>query len=206
MSKKLLFIVATALMMALSSSSALAISLDFRDASFAAYAGTNNAVFVEDGITITMQAINGKFSWSSSDGFGVDGKGYEDDEVEHPEAILVSFSDTVLLTELTFYDLEQESVLFHTYNERGTYAVDGGSAVTFFANPGAPNGVLSLVLPSVSANSVLFTAPGLVWNSGCLEAHEYALGGLKADVPEPASMMLLGMGLLGMAAARRKRN
>ena len=86
-----------------------------------------------------------------------------------------------------------------------SYTIDGGSAVWFSANPGAPNGELVLPLASVPASSVYFTAPGLVWNYCFLQSHEFAVGGLRgSEVPEPATMFLFGSGLLGLAGLRRK--
>jgi hypothetical protein len=78
-------------------------------------------------------------------------------------------------------------------NLQGIYSINGGAFVPFFAN--SDSGDLTLVIDQPEVDQIQFQAPRFV--------DDYALNSVDLTaVPEPASMILLGTGLL-LAARRR---
>ena len=68
---------------------------------------------------------------------------------------------------------------------------------------GQSNGELIISLGDNLVWGVGFGARGLL---GEFENHEYSVGGLEVNpVPEPATMLLLGVGLVGLAGFGRKK-
>ena len=119
--------------------------------------------------------------WDNVDGFGVQSSpGYDPDEIEGPEFLIVRFGTTQTLTQLSFTDLFYEGS--PQYQEIGYYrlTVGGGvgSLVQFLADtsqvPGSTNGVLTLAVSSEPADNVTFTAPGKQGSQG----HEFSVAGM----------------------------
>jgi hypothetical protein len=144
--------------------------------------------------------------WDNIDGFGVQ-YSYEQDEIEGSEYLLLSFSKPFVLDTIYVADLFNES----GYTEYGWYQLDGGSRQTFFAEPdqvlGAPgdNGETMLNIGGITVESILFTAPGLITVAGNLQNHEYAVQGIAGSpVPVPPALLLLGSGVMGLIAVRRR--
>ena len=155
--------------------------------------------------------------WDSTDGFGVQ-YGYEQDEIEGPEFLTLSFEVVNGIAPLgaqanTPFFLEKVFIsdLFNEwgYTERGVYQFGGPDGVSdwvdFWAVPGqdilVTNGERSLDIYQ-PVHWITFSAPGLLQNG---QNHEYALQGVQgAPVPVPPAVLLLGSGLLGLAAVRRR--
>jgi hypothetical protein len=168
-----------------------------------------------------------------ADGFGVMGSGsYEDDEIEGDERLRLGFSRGVNLLgfNLTDFFHEQAPNLAlcgqntpNCYRERGFFMVQFGDGTStgwmdMLAHADSTlvgNGLFSVAMNFSNVTGLLFRAPGDVGNPNFDfpfgERHEFSLAGVRIDeqpipAPEPATMMLVGLGLSGIAASRRKRN
>lgn len=168
-----------------------------------------------------------------ADGFGVMGSGsYENDEIEGDEVLGVSFSRAVTLLGINLTDFFNEQTptyqlcgqnTANCYREQGEFMVlfaDGTTSgwLSMLAHADstlAGNGLYSISMNFTNVIGLLFRADGEVPNasfdSPFVERHEFSLAGLRIDenpipAPEPGTMMLVGLGLSGVAASRRKRN
>lgn len=168
-----------------------------------------------------------------ADGFGVMGSGsYEDDEIEGDERLQLSFSRGVNLLGFNLTDFFHEQTPSfqlcaqqgtpNCYREVGYFMVqfgDGTSSgwmdmLAYADSNLTGNGVFSIAMNFDNVTGLLFRAPGEVANANLLapfvERHEFSLAGVRIDenpipAPEPASMMLVGLGLSGIAASRRRK-
>ena len=77
------------------------------------------------------------------------------------------------------------------------------------------NSVFSIAMDFDNVTGLLFKAAGQAPNANMfspfVERHEFSLAGIRIDeqpipAPEPGTMMLVGLGLSGVAASRRRRN
>ena len=217
---KLKFILAVAMALCLMAMSAHASTfLDFTEAQYNPGDGsqTHTVLDVLPGIDITFIALgeagsNPYLSWFTSstpdssggnDGFGVyNGGGYENDEVELPEILLIRFSDTVIAQNFYLTDFYIElGTLGSPYSEVGLYRINGGSWNSFTADTFLGNGTFTLGL-NTTVDSIAFTALGDIAG---LRDHEFSVAGADiAAVPIPPAILLLGSGILGLAGARRR--
>ena len=166
-----------------------------------------------DGLEVSTS--NGVLTWNGSDGtFEPDGIGiaysYEYDEIEGDETLTLTFDNSVyiesiLLTDF-FYELNNNGT--GSFQEEGSYRIDGGSWVDIIAPDGnlptpETNGLYEF-FPSTIGKVIEFQALG--YSDSRLEDHEFSVAQIKVSpVPEPATMLLLGCGLIGLAGVRRKK-
>ena len=168
-----------------------------------------------------------------ADGFGVMGSGsYEDDEVEGDERLGLSFSRGVNLLGFNLTDFFNEQTpsfnlcgpgVPNCYREVGYFQVQFGDGTStgwldMLAHADSiltGNGTFAIAMNFNNVTGLLFRAPGQVANnnfaSPFVERHEFSLAGVRIDeqpipAPEPATMMLVGLGLSGIAASRRRRS
>jgi hypothetical protein len=169
----------------------------------------------------------------NADGFGVSGNGassYSGDEIEGDERLALRFSQAVNLLgfNLTDFFYESEPSLGNCtpqiatcYNERGYFMVEFGNGTTsswleFNALNSATrntNGTFDIAMDFQNVVGLLFRAPGATpdafGRSPFTKLEEFSLAGVRVDVPttvpEPGTMALLGLGLSGLAASRRRR-
>lgn len=185
-------------------STAFALSLDFTDGSWNAAQGTsaftthpsNVGVFASGG-TQTVNYVNGP----SSDDTGMDGLGINDDEITQGgiETLTIAFAAPVTLESVRLTDL-----FLHEgptgQSEVGMYSLNGGT-FTSFSSVGAANGALTLNISQPGISSIVFKSANDNWSDYSVKGVTYQ----AASVPEPSSLLLLGSGLVGLVAWRRKR-
>jgi hypothetical protein len=185
---------------------AAASTYDFRDASIFGTALNQQSFSADvDGNTITVTAspAGARLWWDSTDGFGVRYL-FESDEVQGIERLKIGFAAPVSLSSVLITDLFNDG----GYLERGYYQLNGsGSWIEFTALPSqisGTNGELTVPIdPSVLVSSIMFRAPGLVLFP--LQSHEFSVAAIETSaVPIPAAFWLLGSGLVGLAAIRRR--
>ncbi len=166
------------------------------------------------GLGVTVEAVGGSLTEQTYDGGNrhdcyasgliceTDGLGIRDDEVTFggSEELIVSFSRPVDIIELIFLDLFARSGSDSTPEIVG-FTVYSSGASGFYTGTASYDGIGFFAGSDVfgSVTSIRFYAMEPT-NS------DFALAGIRtASVPEPGTLGLLGLGLLGLGYARRRK-
>ena len=175
------------------------------DASYKSFAGGETGL----GYDIHFQALGGNLTWNPSDG----GVGVGDDEITGGrEALLIWYSKPIDIATFELVDLFYEGAARNPYREAGFFGFDSdfGNGLSldgfgyFEANLWQAIGGEG---PDAGSYSVAINGQvqGIAFFAGLNSRNDYAVAGYTTPVPEPSTVLLLGLGMIGLAGLGRKK-
>ncbi len=194
-------------------SAAGAAVISFTDAAWSAASGA--ASYTVGSVTATANPDGKWLTQTSTDGLGVSWLlDLQGDEIGSHEWLTIDFGGSATVESVTVGNLYYErncAFIFcgPYYAETGYYQVEGG-AWTAFSAPSSQaqnTGELTLDLGGISTGWIRFSTGQMLD-----VRHDFSVRAITvadpepADVPEPTTMMLFGIGLLGAAMRLRRRS
>jgi|GEM_PF-2765181 len=158
---------------------------------------------------IHFLAVGGKLTWNDNDG----GVGIGDDEITGGrEALLIWYSKPVYVSTFKLVDLFNEGSTGANYREAGFFGYDrsfgDGLSLDGF---GAFEAAMSQWIGGEGPEAGTYTigiddhVQGIAFLAAFDPQNDYAVAGYTTPVPEPSTVLLLGIGLVGLAGLGRRR-
>jgi hypothetical protein len=146
----------------------------------------------------------GALSWSAGGGFGVISLLNLPSQIGAFEGLRVTFSQPFTLTSFVLGDLVGQNLpVIGYWGEVGFYSINGGG---WNQVQGTQSGNKTVNLAPIAVTSIVFGYDGFALSNFTVKSLTGEFAQTPPTVPEPASMLLLGTGLAGIAMrARRKK-